>query len=82
MSNYASRRITISYFAAIEACRIAGLPLDIPPQALAGAVEKLIFQFDGDRQPNKLSKSEPPLPQVEANKNAIAAMVKGYQSHA
>ncbi|BDA76488.1 hypothetical protein DSM106972_098130 [Dulcicalothrix desertica PCC 7102] len=79
MSNYSSRRITISYFAAIEACRIAGLPLDIPPQALAGAVEKLIFQFESDKQPSSQPKAEPPKTQmVEANKNALAAMVKGY----
>jgi hypothetical protein len=81
MTNYSSRRITISYFAAIEACRIAGLPLDIPPQALAGAVEKLIFQFESDRQASSQPKVEPPKTQVvEANRNAIAAMVKGYQS--
>ncbi|AFZ04530.1 hypothetical protein [Calothrix sp. PCC 6303] len=81
MSNYASRRITISYFAAEEVCKMAGLPLDVPPQALAGAVEKLIFQFESDRQASSQPKAEPPKTQVvEANKNAIAAMVKGYQS--
>ncbi|MBW4557940.1 hypothetical protein VB735_34550 [Halotia wernerae UHCC 0503] len=43
---YDSRRITISYLAVEELCKMFGLPQDVPTQALSAAVEKLIFQAD------------------------------------
>lgn len=47
---YDSRRITISYLAVEELCKMFGLPQDVPTQALSAAVEKLIFQADNSVQ--------------------------------
>jgi hypothetical protein len=80
MGNYESRRITISYFAVVEVCKITGLPLEVPSQALAGAVEKLIFQF-GAGCCNDQTTTEPSKLQLgQVNKSAITAMLHNYQT--
>lgn len=74
---YESRRITISYFAAEEICRLFSLPKDIPSQALAAALEKLIFTCKNT--PQVQPKPESPVVQTQPNKAALASMLNGYQ---
>lgn len=79
MSNsFSSRRITISYFAAEEICKLFGLPLDVTSQALGSAVEKLIFQNGKEAStPIVVQQNSPAAGQP--NKSALAAMAQTYQ---
>ncbi|MBW4570952.1 MAG: hypothetical protein KME31_23895 [Tolypothrix carrinoi HA7290-LM1] len=78
MSNsFSSRRITISYFAAEEICKLFGLPLDVTSQALGSAVEKLIFQNGKEASTPIVVQQNPPTGQL--NKSALAAMAQTYQ---
>ncbi|AUB41979.1 hypothetical protein COO91_08074 [Nostoc flagelliforme CCNUN1] len=45
MSKFETRRITISYFAAVKVCKLLNIPIDCKPQTLGSAVEKLIFEL-------------------------------------
>ncbi|BBD63539.1 hypothetical protein NIES2109_64140 (plasmid) [Nostoc sp. HK-01] len=77
---YESRRVTISYFAAEEVCRVFGLPLDIPSQALGAALEKLIFTRGNvtSVQPPPAITEAPVIPN-QPNKAALASMLNGYR---
>ncbi|MBW4607144.1 MAG: hypothetical protein KME22_07945 [Hassallia sp. WJT32-NPBG1] len=77
-NSFDSRRITISYFAAEEVCKMFGLPLDVPSQALGSAVEKLIFKNGNLPTAQLLAESNAP-PSNAPNKSALAAMAKAYQ---
>lgn len=77
--NYDSRRITISYLAVIELCKMFDLPQDAPTQALGAGVEKLIFQN------GSLAVSQPqpePNQPTQPNKQALTAMVAGFKGAA
>jgi hypothetical protein len=49
MTNFESRRITISHFAAVKVCELLNVPLDCKPQTLGSAVEQLIFELGYQR---------------------------------
>jgi hypothetical protein len=76
--NYESRRITISYLAVIELCKIFDLPQDAPTQALSAGVEKLIFQHG-----NVQTTPKPETAQfTQPNKSALSAMVTNFKGAA
>lgn len=78
--NYESRRITISYLAVIELCKIFDLPQDAPTQALSAGVEKLIFQH-GNVLPSPKHQEQISNP-TQPNKSALAAMVGNFKGAA
>ena len=73
--NYESRRITISYLAVIELCKMFDLPQDAPTQALSAGVEKLIFQH-GNVQPSRTAEI---ATSTQPNKSALTAMVTNFK---
>ncbi|MBD2341646.1 hypothetical protein H6G64_32410 [Calothrix sp. FACHB-156] len=75
---YESRRITISYFAVEEVCRLFNLPLDIPPQALGAALEKLIFTCGTAPSAKPKPESQEQVSK-QPNKAALASMLNGYR---
>jgi hypothetical protein len=75
---YESRRITISYFAAEEVCRLFGLPLDVPSQALGAALEKFIFTR-GNTMSSMPTTPESTNVQIQPNKAALASMLNSHR---
>ncbi len=72
---YKSQRLTISYPAVERLKQVYNLPDDIPPQALAGYVERMIFEYLTTPQPSLVQIT--PTPPVQApNINKLTAMVK------
>ncbi|MBG1271305.1 hypothetical protein [Nostoc sp. WHI] len=76
--NYESRRITISYLAVIELCKMFDLPQDAPTQALSAGVEKLIFQHDNVQA----SRTAETATSTQPNKSALTAMVTNFKGAA
>jgi len=76
--NYESRRITISYLAVIELCKMFDLPQDAPTQALSAGVEKLIFQH-GNVQASRTAEI---ATSTQPNKSALSAMVTNFKGAA
>ncbi|QMS91372.1 hypothetical protein HUN01_28635 [Nostoc edaphicum CCNP1411] len=70
---YKSQRLTLSYPAVERLKQVYNLPNDLPPQALAGYVERMIFEYLTTPQPTPVQIT--PTPQAQApNINKLAAM--------